>query len=118
MYADLVCSGITRDVAAMASYFEFEGELLRAAVAATFKRRRTVLKEVTPVALTSEFYNDAGRTQQWKRFRARVQPTGPAPEDLRETGELVREFLGPVIRAAIDSEPLTDRWTPAHGWGA
>jgi hypothetical protein len=106
------------DVAAMASYFDFEGETLRAAVVATLRRRRTAIPTSTPVALTADFYDDSGRGQQWNRFRAQAQPAGPAPDDLREAGALVRKFLGPVFRAAIDDEPLPERWIPTRGWRA
>jgi len=106
------------DVAAMASYFEFDGELLCAAVAATFERRRTPLTGSTPGALTARFYDEDGRLQQWTRFRARVQPAGPAPDDLRIAGELIRDFLGPVFRAVSQEDPLPGHWTPARGWGA
>jgi hypothetical protein len=106
------------DVAAIARCFEFEGELLRTAAAATFQCRRTALTESTPAALTCGFYDDAGRITQWKRFRTQVQPVGPAPEAFRDVGELVREFLGPVFHSVKHDEPLVKRWVPANGWGA
>jgi len=106
------------DVAAIARHFEFDGALLCVAVAATFERRRTPLPESTPVALTARFYDDNGRLQLWKRFRARIQPVGPAPDDLRTAGRLIRDFLGPVFRAVSQGDSQPGHWTPTRGWSA
>lgn len=106
------------DVAALASCFEFDGELLQAAVAATFERRKTILPDSTPVALTTEFYNNDERVQRWLRFRNQVQPRGPAPVDFGEAGRLITDFLEPVFRILLGDQPLLARWMPMAGWKA
>jgi hypothetical protein len=104
------------DVAAIANQFDFEGALLRDATAATFERRQTPTGGTTPVALTTAFYENEDRIQQWHRFRDRVRPTGPAPITFPEVGAVILNLLGPIYRSVVDGGPLGFRWKAAHGW--
>jgi hypothetical protein len=74
-YQALVDLGITNsrmkdfyDLWVLAKDFAFDGRKLSAAIAATFKRRRTMIPEKEPIALSQEFgRNDLKRTQ-WRAF--------------------------------------------------
>lgn len=49
------------DLWMLAGLFEFEGDRLARAIAATFERRRTPIPAEAPLALTSEFHADASK---------------------------------------------------------
>ena len=63
------------DVWFLANNFEFDGETLTQAFAATFKRRRTEIPLEVPPALTDEFAENRDKAVQWKAF---LQRTGLA----------------------------------------
>jgi predicted nucleotidyltransferase component of viral defense system len=69
----LVMLGITNsrmkdffDLSILARTFHFDGEMLCRAIAATFKRRRTVVPNTVPVALTAQFAEDPIKQKQWQ----------------------------------------------------
>ncbi len=69
------------DIYSLASARSFDGETLRAAVAATFSRRQTAIPAPLPLALTSEFSSDTQKRQQWDAF-ARRNRFSDAPPNL------------------------------------
>jgi predicted nucleotidyltransferase component of viral defense system len=85
---------------------------LAAAIHATFERRKTMLPDRMPFALTSSFLTDPGKVQQWTGFvqRLRLDPATPA---LAEVGNEIAEFLRPVFGPR--SEERT--WSPGGPWG-
>lgn len=56
------------DVWILAKSYEFDGNRLARAFAATFARRKTVIPEATPDALTPAFTTNEAKQQQWKAF--------------------------------------------------
>jgi len=58
------------DIYSLASAHAFDGETLRAALAATFSRRQTAIPTPRPLALTSEFADDPQKQLQWARLSA------------------------------------------------
>src|SRR5207248_1935306 len=54
------------DLFILASSFPFDGRRLSSGLAATFKRRETPIGGAYPVALTSAFFEDDHRAQQWR----------------------------------------------------
>lgn len=56
------------DIWLLSEQFSFDGETLKAAIIATFKRRQTALPRGTPVGLSNEFLSDAGKRAQWHAF--------------------------------------------------
>lgn len=104
------------DVWILASIFEFAGPRLSDAVAATFERRNTPLpSNPAPLALTGEFYNDAGKQIQWNAFlrkgRLKIQET-----DFGKVVLLLREFLMPPTLALAKKQVFKAKWQPGGPW--
>ncbi len=73
---------------------EFDGELLRRAIHATFERRGTPLPIGTPFGLSDEFARDSQKQTQWRAF-LKKNALGELP--LSEVVEGLREFLSPPL---------------------
>lgn len=102
------------DLWAMATTFDFSGESLAAALAATFQRRGTPLPLEPPVALRPEFSGDPGKRRQWSAFSQRVA-TSPAAS-LESVIDALRRFLLPPASAAADGEPFDQEWFAGEDW--
>lgn len=88
--------------------FDFDGNMLHRAIAATFLRRGTELNgELLPFA--SAYVNDIERQIQWQAFLVRNALQGP-PENFPILMETLREFVGPVRR------PNLQQWHAGKGW--
>lgn len=103
------------DVWIMTWDFEFDGELLKQAIAATFRRRRTLLPDGAPDGLSAEFAGDPGKNVQWRAFvgRSRVRL---AEAKLHGVVETVRKFLMPVSEAARTALPFPMAWPKGGPW--
>ena len=106
------------DIACLARLFAFDGETLRAAVEATFRRRRTSFAGERPLALLPEYYEDTERDQRWQVLRRRIGPQADGPALLVDAGEELRTFLGPVCDSLIEHRPFTQVWSPGGPWRA
>lgn len=106
------------DVAALARFFDFEGDLLREAISETFKRRRTALGNRRPEALQPAFYGDPMRGRYWQAFQRQVEAGGYGPVGLVDVGEEIRLFLDPVCDSLIDGEPFRLVWPAGGPWQA
>lgn len=95
--------------------FEFDGERLAQAVAATFKRRRSRLPNQTPVAFTPTFARDTTKRSQWTAFlkRSRVQAEVPAFEEVLVQ---VGTFILPVASAAVTDTAFRSVWPAGGPW--
>ena len=60
------------DVYLLSQDFEFDGEILRAAIESTFARRKTTIPKETALAFTKEFSNDPTKQKQWVVFSKRA----------------------------------------------
>jgi predicted nucleotidyltransferase component of viral defense system len=105
------------DIYSLASARSFDGETLRAALAATFSRRETAIPTPLPLALTSEFSADAQKRRQWDAF-VRRNRLSDAPQSLDQIVEKIAEFLGPVLQAVAADRPWRRHWTPNGPWTA
>ncbi len=77
--------------------FEFDEETIKAAIAATFERRRTALPKKLPIALTADFYLDKTKQIQWQAFiRKNKLEEG---KDLQEIVNSLKEFFSPIIES-------------------
>lgn len=103
------------DICAFAERARFEGNLLTAAVRATFERRRTAIPAGLPLALTPEFAAMQGKQAQWQGFLNKNRLTS-APPDLGQTIERIAGFLAPVIAAARRGSPLGRDWPAGGPW--
>ena len=106
------------DIACLARLFAFDGETVRAAVEATFRRRRTSFAGERPVALLPDYYEDTERDQRWQVLRRRIGPQVDGPALLVDAGEELRTFLGPVCDSLIEDRPFAQVWSPGGPWRA
>jgi predicted nucleotidyltransferase component of viral defense system len=102
------------DLWVLARRFDFEGERLARAIAATFERRRTPIPAETPLALTSEFHGDAAKRTQWRAFlrKGSVSETAELPEVVELIGALV---MAPAA-AARAGRSFGRRWPKSGPW--
>ena len=103
------------DVYVLSSRFAFAGPTLAAAISATFSRRASATLSPWPVALTSGFYADLPRSDQWIRFLKRSKVVD-APADFALAGERLGTFLEPPARAASNNENFASNWPPGGPW--
>lgn len=113
------------DVWFLAHNFEFEGEMLVEAIAATFEQRRTEIPSKAPLALTDEFAEDSDKAAQWRAFLQRTglsikQGRGlqeAVPQELKGLITDLREFLLLPLRAAATGQEFRRVWPPRGPWG-
>ncbi len=104
------------DLACLARLFAFDGETLRTAIEATFRRRRTSFAGDRPVALLPGYYEDTTRAKRWQELRRQVGTDADGPARLVDAGEELRGFLGPVCDTLIDESPFTLAWSAGGPW--
>ena len=95
--------------------FPFEGEILSAAIEATFARRNTLLPTEAPLALTQTFANDAAKQTQWKAFlRKNALPV----DDLTfpDIITALHDFLMPPTTAARTGITFHATWPAGGSW--
>lgn len=103
------------DVFVLASRFPFRGSRLRSAIAATFDRRSTSITSALPVALTSSFFENRGRSEQWRAYLLGNALPG-APADFSVVGELTLRFLGPPWSALATDHAHAETWLAGGPW--
>jgi hypothetical protein len=103
------------DIHALSERCRFDGDVLAAAVRATFQRRRTPIPDGLPLALTHEFAALREKQAQWQGF-VRRSGLGSAPVELSDVVDRIALFLGPMIRAAESGTPLKQSWPPGGPW--
>ena len=102
------------DLVVLARMFEFDGQLLVRAIAATFQRRGTPLPNGLPVALTSTFVGDALKNTQWSAFVRKSGAVGAG--DLAGAAAAIVEFAEAPLGAAASRTSLEARWLPGGPW--
>ena len=102
------------DLWVIATTFEFSGESLAPALAATFQRRGTALPLEPPVGLRPEFSADSGKRTQWSAFSRRVAISPPV--SIEVVIELLGRFLLPPASAAARGEPFDQEWSAGGDW--
>lgn len=102
------------DLWMLARRFDFEGERLAGAIAATFERRRTAIPVEPPLALTPEFHGDAAKLTQWRAFLRRGSVAEVA--ELAPVVELIRAFVMPPAAAASAGHTFGERWPSGGPW--
>jgi hypothetical protein len=90
------------DVWTLSRQFDFDGDVLTAAVHENFGRRGLRIPS-EPVALTGAFSRDPTKQSQWRGFvwKSRLEDV---EGDLEVVVGGIAEFIGPVIRALHDGE--------------
>jgi predicted nucleotidyltransferase component of viral defense system len=85
------------DIWMLSREYEFTGDALARAIAATFARRKTDIPTDRPIGLTKAFADDPAKQQQWKSFAATI---GAELPPLGEVIEELADFLMPHALAA------------------
>ncbi len=104
------------DLWALAREIPFRGDVLCAAIRATFERRATPIPLEMPVALTPVFADDRTKQVQWSAFAKRNE-LEVATAGLVHVTELLREFLTPPIQAVAEHGSFDQMWNPGGPWG-
>lgn len=102
------------DLWMMSKQFEFEGDILTKAIAATFERRNTALGDEIPLALTEEFTRDDAISLRWKNFIYKLRGSKDVPPFEQIISEL-KVFLLTPLEAAKAGTMLNKKWQ-SNGW--
>jgi hypothetical protein len=94
------------DIWVLSRNFEFKGDALARAIAATFARRKTEIPTETPDALTTAFAEDPAKIAQWNSF---VDDVNSKPGTLSEVIKDLNAFLLPhAAKARAQNETKAD----------
>ena len=88
---------------------EFDGDVLREAIVATFEYRNTPLPKTEVTAFTETFYGRPDKNEQWKAF---VRKSNLDVPDLMDVIEQIACFLNPVLFEDIQGQ----KWNSKDGW--
>jgi hypothetical protein len=89
------------DIWLLSRSYEFTGDGLARAIAATFVRRKTPIPTELPDALTRAFAADPAKVQQWSSF---VDDVAVKPGDLASVIDDLAAFVTPHAAAALKLE--------------
>jgi predicted nucleotidyltransferase component of viral defense system len=103
------------DLWVLSLQFEFEGETVTEAIAATFSRRGTPLPDGLPLALTPEFSEHPDKRTQWLAFLRRSHLEVGAT-DISAIVAALASFLTPPLVAAKEGVLLTAHWPAGGPW--
>jgi predicted nucleotidyltransferase component of viral defense system len=103
------------DIWLLSQRFDFQGERLARAIAATFARRNTEIPATVPVGLSTGFATEPIKQTQWKAFWRKVVRTDPTP-DFAEVVKLAGRFLLPAAEAARAGSGSPGHWTKGGPW--
>ena len=102
------------DIWALSRQFDFDGEVLAAAIRETFARRDLEVVP-RPVAMTEEFAADTAKATQWRGFLRRSRLKG-VPGELAEVVAAISVFLGPVAEVLHEDGEFEGRWQSPGPW--
>lgn len=102
------------DIWLLAERQDFEGEVLSAAVKATFSNRDRAV-DVRMLERIKAFASDTTKGTQWHAFceQNRLKPKLPT---LNETARLIIRFIEPVVRAVSQDEYCRGNWPAGGPW--
>lgn len=103
------------DLWVMCRFMTFEGDILAAALAATFERRRTPLPVKAPLALTDSFGMEPMKQTQWAAFLQKNRLTVETANLSAVVADL-NHFLMPAVTAVANGEPFEYRWPKSGPW--
>jgi predicted nucleotidyltransferase component of viral defense system len=101
------------DICHLAQHHSFRSEKIEKAIIATLDRRRIELPDQLPVAFTAEFYENEMKAIQWKAF---LNKNSIKPSPFKETVEVVKGFVWPIILNAKSEHSLALEWNPCGPW--
>lgn len=94
------------DIYILAATYDFDGNTLKQAVAATFDHRNTGYNDI--VAFESDFAEDVIRQSRWRAFIKKKKAM--VVVEFGEALELFRIFLEPIVEAIIVGEDFELKW--------
>jgi predicted nucleotidyltransferase component of viral defense system len=102
------------DLLTVSFEYEFEGSLLRNAIASTFNRRKTELPSGIPDGLNAELILTQDKKRQWDAFikRSRLETNMGFGEVISK----LCDFLTPPLNAASLEKSFHKKWTPGSKW--
>ena len=103
------------DVWVLAKQFDYDGEILKNAIRATFLRRKTVLPEEVPDGLSEGFAKDKTKQNQWNAFVRRTRLKLPC-KDINIIVAELSIFLVPPSVAACQSKTFDKTWRKGGPW--
>lgn len=101
------------DLWILARHTDFDGDILRQAVQATFDRRKSALSGKPPFGLTDAFAHDPQKQVQWQAFLRKNQLEALA---LNEVVAALADFMLPVIQAASVDAVFLFQWQAGGFW--
>jgi hypothetical protein len=101
------------DLWILATQSDFEGDILRRAVAATFERRKTALTAQVPLGLTEAFSLDEQKQKQWQAF---LNKNRLDALNLSDVITALAMFLRPIIEAASANAAFAAQWKAGGPW--
>lgn len=105
------------DLIAISRKFAFDGEMLSAAISATFKRRGTEIPTERPAGLTDAFSHDERKMTQWAAFKGR-EALHLAVGELAEVVHEIAGFVVPAAAVARTETAFPRDWQPGGPWRA
>ena len=96
------------DIWMLSRNYDFDGERLSRAIAATFERRGTPIPEEMPDALSPAFAADATKQRQWAAFVRDLTTDAPSLETIVND---LADFLMPYAQQARQQSGAADRGT-------
>ncbi len=103
------------DIWALCRDFEFDGDTLSRALAATFLRRKSDLPATVPTGLSEEFLSDSAKRTQWAAFIRRT-PLSVVEDDLAKVVRTLSRFLMPPCLAAATGTHFPQKWSKGGPW--
>ena len=101
------------DLWILARHTNFDGDILRQAVQATFDRRKTALTGEAPFGLTDAFAQDAQKQAQWQAFLRKNRLEALALNDVIAA---LTTFMLPVIEAVSTNAAFPAHWQAGGTW--
>lgn len=101
------------DLWVLSQHADFDGTVLRQAIAATLIRRSTAAPAALPFALTTAFAADPSKRRQWEGFLNKNRLQAPALEQV--VSEL-HGFLGPILESLSAETEFKRQWDGESGW--
>ena len=102
------------DIWLLSRQFDFEGQMLAAAIEKTFSKRGTDIQS-EPIALTNSFAGDPAKVTQWRGFIRKNRLTN-VPQDFGEVTKAIAVFLGPVAKILAAEKPFEATWKASGPW--
>ena len=103
------------DLMILSQKLDFDGEILKDAVRATFRSRSTPLPEGKPEGLAPAFAEDAVNAMRWNAFITKGMLSEEKP-NLSPVIHKIRRFALPVLDAAREDAAFSKRWPPGGPW--